>query len=385
MRLLFYSLIWSLLGMWGSTGTLKSAGVEAARALPLGVLASTGILKSTEAEVARALPLGMWASTGTLKSAEVARALPLGMWGGAGALKSAEAGVAGTLPLEVLATTSFVAHLVQTVGGPTVRVHALMGPRVDPHIYRASVRDIRRLRQAQLIFYNGLHLEGRLQGLLKSLKQAGKNTVAVSSKLPAEALLYSKQGQADPHIWLDPLLWGQCAQTVAEALGKARPHSAWLYRENAESFARKCQRLSQLAKERLSRIPVAHRILVTSHDAFAYFGRAFKLKVIGVQGISTASRAGLADIAAAIDLVRQNGLPSVFVESSTSPLLVKRIVEHTAAALGGTLFSDAMGGHDHFYSEEVDGLEKTWRLDTYEGVFLQNIATILAGLGGANE
>lgn len=298
-----------------------------------------------------------------------------GVWAGIVALAGCMAAdqAADRSPPRVLATTTVVADLVRQVAGDRVALDCLMGPGIDPHGYKATPRDADRLARAQLVVASGLHLEGKLGELLGKLA-ARTRVVAVAESLPRDRLLEVAPDLADPHVWFDPQLWSLCAPVVAEALAEIDPPGATLYRERAAEYAARLVRLDATLRDMIATIPPERRVLVTAHDAFRYFGRAFSVEVVGVQGTSTESEAGLADINRLVDLVVTRSIPAVFVETSVSDRNVQALQEgarsrgHTVK-LGGRLYSDSLG-------EPGSGAE------TLEAVLRANVATIVAGLGG---
>lgn len=276
--------------------------------------------------------------------------------------------------VRVVATTTVVADLVRQVGGERVSVESLMADGVDPHSYRATPRDADRLLRADVIVASGLHLEGKLAQLLERLSRR-RNVVAVAEAVPEAKLLPIGNGLFDPHVWFDAALWSHCPAVVAEALAKLDAAGAAGYQQRAEAYAARLQRLDAEVRARLAGIPAARRVLITAHDAFRYFGRAYGLEVVGVQGTSTESEAGLADMNRLVELVVSRGIPAVFVETSVADRNVTALREGAAArgqqlSLGGRLYSDALG------PAGSDG-------DTLERALLANVETIVAALGGA--
>ena len=274
---------------------------------------------------------------------------------------------------QVLATTTVVADLVRQVAGDRVAVDCLMGPGIDPHGYKATPRDADRLARADLIVASGLHLEGKLGALLEKLGTRTR-VVAVAEALPRDRLLEVAPGLHDPHVWFDAKLWGLCAPVVAEALCAVDPSNAEDYRARARDHAASLERLDAELRARVATIPAERRVLVTAHDAFRYFGRAYGIEVVGVQGTSTESEAGLADINRLVDLIVARKLPAVFVETSVSDRNVQALQEGARARgqpveLGGRLYSDSLG-------EPGSGA------DTLEAVLRANVETIVTGLGG---
>ncbi len=279
--------------------------------------------------------------------------------------------------LTVVATTGMVADLVRQVGGDRVQVESLMGAGVDPHLYKATAADVAKLQRARLIFYNGLMLEGQMSELFDRLGKRGGKVFAVAATIPADRLLKSDDGShPDPHVWGDAGLWSLCAAPVARALAAADPTNAADYAKRAESHRAELEKTHAWAKERIAAVPVAQRTLITSHDAFAYLGRAYGLEVIGVQGISTATEAGLADIVKVTDFIKKKSVKAVFVESSVPKAAIERISKDSGAKIGGELFSDALGtaGKMHTVAGE------TYDEGTVVGMLKFNINTIVEAL-----
>jgi manganese/zinc/iron transport system substrate-binding protein len=285
------------------------------------------------------------------------------------------AGVASAEPAarKVVATTTVVADLVRQVGGDRVTVDSLMGPGIDPHSYRATPRDADRLARASLVVASGLHLEGKLSELLGRLARRVPVT-SVADSLPRDKLLPVADNLYDPHVWFDARLWSGCVPAVADALAKLDPPGRDAYQTRAADYVRRLEALDVKLRERLATIPERRRVLVTAHDAFQYFGRAYGVEVVGVQGTSTEAEAGLADINRLVELIVSRGIPAVFVETSVSDRNVAALREGAAArghavAVGGRLYSDSLGGPG-------SGAE------TLEDVLLANVETIVKGLAG---
>ena len=280
--------------------------------------------------------------------------------------------------LNVTATTGMVADLVRQVGGDRVQVEALMGAGVDPHLYKATASDVARLQRARLVFYSGLMLEGQMAELFDRLAQRGRKVFAITAGIPADKLLKPGDagGHPDPHVWGDAEMWSLCAATVAKALTEADPGGGAEYAKRAEAHRAELLKLHAWAKERVQVISAAQRTLITSHDAFNYLGRAYGLEVIGVQGISTVTEAGLADIAKVTDFIRKKNVKAVFVESSVPKAAIERISKDSGAKIGGELFSDALGtaGKMHTVAGE------TYDEGTVVGMLKQNINTIVEAL-----
>lgn len=272
--------------------------------------------------------------------------------------------------LYIVTTTGMIADAVQQVAGEYATVEALMGPGVDPHLYKATGSDLERLNKADLIFYNGLHLEGKMTEVLKKLGKQ-KPTIAVGDKLPQDKLI--NYGAAhDPHIWFDVELWAGILPTIADALKSYDAPNAETYAANAAAYQKELAELDAWVQEQLNTLPAGQRVLVTAHDAFEYFGKAYGIEVRGLQGISTVSEYGLKDVTNVVEMLVSRQIKAVFVESSVSDKALKAVVEGAAdkghtVAIGGTLFSDAMGAAD-----KPEG--------TYIGMVRYNVKTIVEAL-----
>jgi len=276
-------------------------------------------------------------------------------------------------PRRVVCTTGMVADLARSVLGPGAQVQTLMGPGVDPHLYKPSRDDVARIMASELVVSNGLMLEGKM-GELLSRADRGRSAIAIGSLLPAERVIRPEEADAhpDPHVWMDPALWAVAAERFAHAVAPDAPESA-MHRRAAE-YASTLRELDAWAREVVATIPPSQRVLITSHDAFAYLGRAYGLRVEGVQGVSTDSEPGLKRIRELVELVVSQRVPAVFIESSVSPRSVEAIVEGArarghAVRIGGELFSDAPG---------ADG---AWE-GSVAGMVDHNITTIVRALGG---
>ncbi len=279
-----------------------------------------------------------------------------------------------SLPLKVTTTVAMIADLAQQVGGDRVAVTPLMGPGVDPHLYKATAADLTRLRDADIIFYVGLLLEGKMQDVLAKLARSQRFVYAVTETIPPERLLEPPEfaGHYDPHVWFDVTLWQECLATIEKGLSEADPAGAELYRRRAQETRARLETLHQWAVQKAAELPPERRILVTSHDAYNYFGRAYGFQVVGLQGISTVTEAGLADMAKLTDFIRDKGVKAVFVESSVPHTTIERISRDAGVKIGGELFSDAMGTPGQ--------MENGYDLGTYEGMIKHNLTTIVEGL-----
>lgn len=278
-------------------------------------------------------------------------------------------------PLQVTATVNTVGDLARTVGGDRVQVRDLMAPGVDPHLYKASARDVRALQGADLIAYMGLDLEGKLTELLADHPRS----VAVAEGLNPAALLYPSGpgGPPDPHVWFDPTLWKGAAETLARALSEADPEGAEVYAQNAAAYARELGALDAEVRALLERVPPQQRVLVTAHDAFGYFGERYGLEVRGVQGLSTVAEAGARDVQDLARFMSERRIPAIFVENSVPPRTVNAVVQAARAlghdvGLGGELYSDTLGS-----AGTPQG--------TYLGMMRHNARTVADALTGAGE
>ena len=252
--------------------------------------------------------------------------------------------------VKVTATTNFITDTVRQIGGDRVEVTGLMGPGVDPHLYKASAGDVKALRDADVITYGGLQLEGKMADLLDKLEET-QTTVAVTDDLPREDLLEPPAAvaeQYDPHIWFDVANWKIVSKTIAEALKAKDPEHADSYDANLKRLLGELDQTDRYVRDRIAEIPPGRRLLVTSHDAFEYFGRAYEMDVEAIQGISTAAEATTADINRVADLLVDRDAKAVFVESSVPRQTIEAVLAAAAkrgqrARIGGELYTDAAG------------------------------------------
>ena len=272
------------------------------------------------------------------------------------------------------ATTGMIADLVRQVGGERVKVTQLMGPGVDPHLYKPTAADAAKLGRADVIFYNGLKLEGRMASLLAKLSRVGKPVHAITESIPEHLLLQPAkfEGHFDPHVWFDVSLWAQTVPTIVKGLSEADPAGRETYEKNGAALMERLNKLHEWCKETAAELPGEKRILVTSHDAYNYFGRAYGFKVVGLQGISTVSEAALADMASLVDFLKQHGVKAIFVETSVNPAAIRRVSEDAGVLIGGEIFSDALGAP----GEIKEGFD----VGTYEGMVRYNMTTIVHSL-----
>jgi len=280
--------------------------------------------------------------------------------------------------LNVVATTTMVTDLVKEVGGDRVKVVGLMGPGVDPHLYKPASGDVVKLQRAKVIFYSGLMLEGRMTDLFFRMSRTGKLVYAVTESIPEKDRLEPPEfsGHWDPHVWGDPILWSRCVITVVDGLSKADPAGAAEYAKRGKLVVASYEAMRTWALERVSQVPKTQRILVTSHDAFNYFGKAFGFQVVAVQGLSTVSEAGLADIAKTVDFIKQKKIKAIFVESSVNPAAIERVSKDAGVKIGGELFSDACGKVGDIH--EAHG--EKYDVGTFVGMLKHNINTVVDAL-----
>lgn len=278
-------------------------------------------------------------------------------------------------PLDVVATIGMLADVAQEVGGECVNVQAMMGPGVDPHLYQASANDVAMLRSAEQILYSGYALEGQLGSVLENFSKRTPTLAVTSSSIGSDSLITSQDVYGvDPHLWMDVSLWAQTLPTLSEAFSEARPDCADTIEANTERYQAQLLALHEWVKESIASIPEEQRILVTAHDAFNYFGRAYGIEVEGIQGISTETETGIADIRSMANIVVERSVPAVFVESTINPRTIQAVIDAAAkqghgVTIGGQLYSDAMGDED-----TVDG--------TYMGMVYRNTQHIVEALGG---
>jgi len=274
---------------------------------------------------------------------------------------------------EIVCTTGMIADAVSHVLGERAQVTALMGPGVDPHLYKATQGDLRRLLDADLVFYNGLHLEGKMGEVLEKVARQ-KPVIAVGERIPQERLLNttSYAGAYDPHLWFDVSLWADVVEHIGTVMQKQDPANAAFYAANAQGYREELLALHARVREAIATIPEEQRVMITAHDAFEYFGRAYDMEVRGLQGISTLSEYGLRDVSQLVGFIVDRRIKAVFVESSVPRKSLEAVVEGCRqrgheVRIGGTLYSDAMG---------AEGTPE----GTYTGMVQYNVNTIVSSL-----
>jgi manganese/zinc/iron transport system substrate-binding protein len=277
--------------------------------------------------------------------------------------------------ITVVATTGMIADAARQVGGERVNVKALMGPGVDPHAYRQTRSDIVALTKADLVLWHGLYLEAQMEEFMQRLAKR-QDIVAVGDALPRDVLIAHDdyENKFDPHVWMNPGLWSQVVEIIRDALIAEYPAAAETFRANAEKHLAELNALNDYTHRVLKSVPPESRVLLTAHDAFKYFGKTYGFEVIGIQGISTESEAGLKRIRDLVDLIVERNIRAVFVESSVSDRNIRALIEGAAArghtvTIGGELFSDAMGEPGTYEG-------------TYVGMIDHNTTTISRALGG---
>lgn len=284
-------------------------------------------------------------------------------------------GFQGAYPYDAIATVGMVADIVRNVGGAHVQVKQIMGPGVDPHLHKATRDDVQAIMSADVVFYCGLMLEGKMSDTFIKVAR-DKPIFAVTYMIDETQLLEPDDapGHYDPHVWMDVSSWSTCVAAVAKALSEFDPRHAAEYRANASSYQSQLQALHDYGRQAIGSIPAQSRVLITSHDAFNYFGRAYGLDVQGVQGVSTESEAGLRRVNELVDQIVAQKVNAVFVESSVPSKNIEALVEGArarghAVAIGGELFSDAMGAEGTYEG-------------TYIGMLDHNMTLVARALGG---
>ncbi|MBS9402232.1 zinc ABC transporter substrate-binding protein [Halomonas sp. TRM85114] len=277
--------------------------------------------------------------------------------------------------LQLVATTGMIADVLREVGGDRVEVRGLMGPGVDPHLYRQTRSDVIAMTRADAVFWNGLYLEAQLEEFLERLGERSP-VFAVAETVPQEARLADEEytGQSDPHVWMDPGRWRYVVEAIRDALSELTPEHADVFDANADDYLAELEALDVYARKVIASVPESARVLVTAHDAFGYFGDAYDFEVLGIQGFSTESEAGLARIESLVDLLVVRDIGAIFVETSVSDRNIRALIEGAEARdhqvhIGGVLYSDAMG--------PLDSYEGTWL-----GMIDHNVSVIAKALGG---
>lgn len=278
--------------------------------------------------------------------------------------------------INIVTTIGMIEDIAREVAGDRADVVALTGAGIDPHLYKPTRGDVRRILDADIIFYNGLRLEGKMTDTLVRASNAGRKVFAVTELIDKDKLIEPKghEGTYDPHVWMDPTAWMKAVDVVRDRLVAYDPEHAEVYRRNAQRYGRELERLDEYASQVLASVPETQRVLVTAHDAFNYFGQRFGYEVVGLQGLSTESEAGVRDIERLVELIVSRKVQAVFIESTVSRRNISALVAGARArghtvTIGGELFSDAMGAADSYRG-------------TYIGMIDHNVTTISRALGG---
>ncbi|MFG0245819.1 MAG: metal ABC transporter solute-binding protein, Zn/Mn family [Phycisphaerales bacterium JB052] len=276
----------------------------------------------------------------------------------------------------VIATVGMIQDITQQVATDRAQVTGLMGPGVDPHLYKPTRSDVSRIMNADVVFYNGLLLEGKMVDSLIRAAESGKRVHAITELIDEDFLLEPEEfeGHYDPHVWMDPTAWVKAVRVIEQNLSEFDPDGASQYLANAQALTQQLEALDAYAERVLSSVPKQQRVLVTAHDAFNYFGRRYGYEVVGIQGLSTESEAGVQDIERLVNLLVDRNIGAVFVESTVSERNINALIAGARAKgheviIGGELFSDAMGDADTYEG-------------TYIGMIDHNVTTIARALGG---
>jgi manganese/zinc/iron transport system substrate-binding protein len=304
-------------------------------------------------------------------------ALPACDSGGRGAADAqANAGGPPRYPFRVTTTVGMITDIVRQVAGEKAKVIGIIGEAVDPHLYRPGTNDVALLMSADVVFYSGLLLEGKMADTLVNVASSVHHVHQVTRLIDEKYLLEPEAfgGHPDPHVWMDVQAWMKAVEVVAQKLSAYDPTNSVMYEANSRAYTAELEKLDRYAKQAIATIPKAQRIMITAHDAFNYFGRAYDVEVLGIQGLSTESEAGLERINRLVDLIVERDVKAVFVESSVPDKYIRALIEGAdhrgrQVSKGGTLFSDAMGPPG-----------------TYEGTYLgmidHNVTTVARALGG---
>lgn len=276
--------------------------------------------------------------------------------------------------LKIVCTTTQIRDLLENIGKDKIHVKALMGAGVDPHLYKATEGDVQKIFESDIVFYNGLHLEGKLESVFEKMGVYKNKTLGLGNYLPENKRIASSDfgGNYDPHVWFDVDNFILFAEVALKTLQELDPTNAAFYSENYLKYINELEELKKYIKEKIHELPVEKRVLVTAHDAFSYFGKAFGFQVIGLQGISTQTEAGVKDIKKLTDFIIENNISAIFIESSVPERTASALIASVRAkggevSLGGTLYSDALGSK---------GTEE----GTYIGMYKYNINTIVNAL-----
>lgn len=275
--------------------------------------------------------------------------------------------------LQVVTTTGQVADAVANIAGDNVELKSLLGPGIDPHLYVPTEGDVSAFANADIIFYNGLHLEAQMTRVLDQMAKRGTIVVAMGESMPVDQLLSWDANTFDPHVWNDPMLWSLGVESIRDTLIAADPDNTEIYRTNAEAYLAQIAESHEFVQAEINKIPEDKRVMITAHDAFGYFARTYGLEERGLQGISTESEAGTQDVQELAAFIVERQIPAIFVESSVPPDTIEAVQEAVkaqgfAVEIGGQLFSDALGEAGH-------------EADNYNGMLRYNATTLATALG----
>lgn len=276
--------------------------------------------------------------------------------------------------IDVVVTTTHLTDLFEQIGGEYVNVEGLMGPGIDPHGYNATASDVEKMNNADIVGYHGLHLEGKMEDIFEEMESSDKTVVGIEKMFESDDLLLTEEdsGEVDPHIWFDVQLWKMAADHVTKALQEYAPEYEAEFGENNIAYQKELDELDLYIKSRVDEVPEGSRYLVTAHDAFNYFGKSYNFEVVGLQGISTESEAGTADVSELADFIVENQIKAIFVESSVPTRTIEALQEAVKdrgfeVSIGGELYSDALGDEESGH-------------DTYVKMYEANIDTIVDAL-----
>ena len=276
--------------------------------------------------------------------------------------------------LQVVTTTTMITDLVKNIGGDKIDIQGLMGAGVDPHLYKASEGDVSKFFNADVIIYNGLHLEGKLEDVFEKMRQQNKQTIAASDAIDTATLIGSEYfaSNYDPHIWFSITNWEIITQYITDKLSELDAENAATYKLNGANYLKTLASLKTAITAQVNSLPIEKRILVTAHDAFNYFGKEFQFNVVGLQGLSTATEAGVQDVRRLARFIEEKNVKAIFVESSVPKRTVEALQEAARAkgkevVIGGTLYSDALGS-------------KGTAEATYVGMYKHNVKIIVSSL-----
>ena len=294
---------------------------------------------------------------------------------------SKESGAQNEEKSTIVVTTTQLKDLVSKITKSRFNIISLMKPGIDPHTYKPTSRDILALTKADLVIYHGMMLEGRLSELLEKAEQQGIQTYNATSSLKSPRIIFhgdiKNNSQPDPHVWFDPEIWTTVAENFTKMICLFDPEGKSGYINNLLSFTREIEGVQKWTIKKISTIPTSKRTLVTSHDAYSYFGRSFGLEVVALQGISTLLESGLGDRAKVVDLIKEQNIPAVFIESSVNPKALNEIAKECGVSVGGELFSDALGT-EATLSVGPEG--NSYTANTWTGMMVHNVNTIVNSL-----